>query len=235
MTSSVTPDIKDIKIEKIAKISKVAKAAKKVVKHISSEKSSLSESSILSKSLTEDNKTQSIVDKVLMFVKHPKFKWVVIGVILIALALGYFKYQQKLKAAKKQLDKADVKPSDQDLLKQQLLKQQIEMAQIQAAAQQASQMQAQQTAQMQAQQAAQMQAQQMQAQVNQNVVKESMVNTKKGKKYRPPTPSDSSEDSNSSEEVFIEDKNVMRHNLTQEEMNAIDRHLEDVKIDHMHE
>lgn len=234
MTSSVTPDIKDIKIEKIAKISKVAKAAKKVVKHISSEKSPLSESSILSKSLTEDNKTQSIVDKVLMFVKHPKFKWVVVGVILIALALGYFKYQQKLKAANKLKEKDDIKTPDQDLLKQQLLKQQIEMAQIQAVNQQAAQMQAQQAAQQAALQAAQMQAQ-IQAQVNQNIVNESMVNTKKGKKNRPPTPSDSSEDSNSSEEVFIEDKNVMRHNLTQEEMNAIDRHLEDVKIDHLHE
>ena len=47
MTSSITPDIKDIKIEKLSKVAKVAKAAKKMAKHISSEKSPLTEWSIL--------------------------------------------------------------------------------------------------------------------------------------------------------------------------------------------
>ncbi len=40
-------------------------------------------------------------------------------------------------------------------------------------------------------------------------------------------------DTTSSEEIFIEDKNVMEHNLTAEEMYAIDRQLEDVNIDHL--
>jgi hypothetical protein len=232
MTSSVTPDIKIEKIAKIAKISKIAKAAKKVVKHISSEKSPFSESSVLSKSLSDSKSEKSIIDKVLMFVKHPKFKWVVLGVILITLALGYFKYQQKLKAAKNKLEKTETKNSDKDVLRQQLLKQQFEMAQIQAA-QQAAQMQAQmQAAQQVSHQSSHQASHQSQAS---QVSKESMVNTKKSKKHRPPTPSDSSESSNSSEEVFIEDQNVMRHNLTQEEMNEIDRHLENVNIDNLHE
>lgn len=40
-------------------------------------------------------------------------------------------------------------------------------------------------------------------------------------------------DSSSSDEIFIEDKNIMEHNLTAEEMKAIDRQLEDVNIDHL--
>lgn len=43
----------------------------------------------------------------------------------------------------------------------------------------------------------------------------------------------STESDSSSEEVFIEDKNIMNHNLTQDEINAIDKQLEDGGIDHI--
>ncbi len=43
----------------------------------------------------------------------------------------------------------------------------------------------------------------------------------------------SEESDSSSEEVFIEHENVMSHNLTVDEMNAIDKQLEDVNINEM--
>ncbi len=39
--------------------------------------------------------------------------------------------------------------------------------------------------------------------------------------------------SESSEEVFIEDEHILNHNLTAEEMNSIDKQLEDVNIDNL--
>jgi hypothetical protein len=41
------------------------------------------------------------------------------------------------------------------------------------------------------------------------------------------------EDTESSDEVFIENENVMVHNLTIDEMNAIDKQLEDININNM--
>ncbi len=225
--SSVTPDIKEIKIEKIVKpvkLPKISKAAKKVVKALSSESSSVlsSESVVVP---VDTNKSLSLPQKLLSFTKHPKFKLVLLGIILIIAAVAYFKYQQKLKETKKPVSTPNVsndaskEQSKQDLIRQQFLKQQIELAQFQQL-QQAQQAHLAQAAQ--AAQAAQVPVSHYQPAKQTNKPKQQ-------KKV------ESSEDENSSEEVLVEDQNVMKHNLTQEEMNAIDKQLEDVKLDNLNE
>jgi hypothetical protein len=198
--SSETPEVLSEKVAKVAKVAKsVKKVAHKVVKHLTSESSSSAVSEAINKKL-------SLVDKVLGFTKHPKFKWIVFVFIVVVGALTYFKYQKILK--ERLLSAKQKMQSPQELLKQTLqnqLKKQFDMEQ--------------------------MHSQQAHVQQVRPPVKQ-VKQTKKEKKVEPPPPESSSEDT-SDEEVFLEDPNIMKHNLTQEEMYAIDRQLEDVNLENL--
>jgi FtsZ-interacting cell division protein ZipA len=240
------------------------KASKSIVEsYISSdsEKSNLTTSFTSHSSASDvDSKTNGIINKIMEYVQHPKFKWVIIAILLCIFAFIYFKTQAKPvkkdakadakkdnlnvrlnknghpelvekdkqdkqvafgfkdKELQQKLEQLDNKQQQQFFMKQmqqQMQPQQPQHHHHQQAPPQHHQHQAQQQAQQQAPQQAPQQAQQQ------------------AQQQAPPPVSqqvelDASESDDSSEEVFIENENIMNHNLTREEMNAIDRQLEDV-------
>ncbi len=225
---------------------------------------------------------KNIFNYVLNLLKHPKFKWALIAILLCIVVFIYFRSQNK-KHVKDKTDpvKEDTRFENIDIQKDkngrpilvdkkeqeymdkitQLEKKEKELlakinqintnnilnkqasshqqeaharaqaqqeaqaraqAQQQAQAQARAQAQAQAQAQLQAQQQAQQQAQ-AQAQAQQQAHSRAQVQQQAQQQAR-----DNEEDTESSDEVFIENENVMNHNLTMDEMNAIDKQLEDM-------
>ncbi len=224
------------------------KASKSIVEsYISSdsEKSTLTTSFTSHSSATDiDSKSEGIINKIMEYINHPKFKWVVLALLLCIFAFIYFKTQSKPvkknskddakkdnlnvrlnknghpelvekdkpmtfgikdKSLQEKLEHLDNKQQQQFFMKQ--MQQQHHQHQHQMAPQQMApqQMAPQQMAPQMVPQQPQMAPQQQHQQAENDT-----------------------SDSESSEEVFIENENIMNHNLTMEEMNAIDKQLEDV-------
>lgn len=208
----------------------------------------------ISSSASKTNVNTNIIQRILGVVKHPKFKWMVIAVLLCVCVFVYFKSQNKQTKNKEQiedtrdakLDVIDGRPTlvnndkekeymDKMAQLQQKEKQLLEkMNQMNQMNNQRAQLIAQQVAQQEAQllaqraqheaQKVQQESQRPQPQTEANRARQNVINR---------APPRESMDSESSEEVFIENENVMNHNLTRDEMNAIDKQLEDINIDEM--
>lgn len=158
---------------------------------------------------------------------HPKVKWYVIGTMLCVVIFIYFKYQNK-QAAKKQDDfnvqpqptqtEPQPQPSEQNFdERDKMWVEKINMMQEQFNKQLA-----------------------VQASVNSQLMEKLQglnqqgLNRSQPPTTQPPMPNTllESSDETSESEVYIEDKNVMEHNLTAEEMKTIDMQLEDVHLMH---
>ncbi len=203
----------------MSSVSAAVKSAEELIESISSS----TERSNLTTTFTNNtivNKSSGFFTKFLDIISHPKFKWILLAIILTIIAFLYFKSQNK------QIEKHS--PNDatynvvQDENGKPLLVEVSDMPNVEQMKQQTDQQTRQQIRQQMEQQMEQQTDQQNRQQVNQQ--------KKQNKKSISPI-SEESEDS--SDEVFIEDENIMKHNLTAEEMNAIDRQLEDVNIDHL--
>ena len=247
--------------------------------------------------LTDSVSKKNIIQTILGVVKHPKFKWIVIAILLCVCVFVYFKSQNKqtkkeqiedtrldiiqdkngrpmlvdlkekeymdkisqLEQKEKQLQekinqinanniRSNNNQQDAQKLTPQVAQQaqQAEAAhraaqQATAAAQRAQQAQQAAAAQRAAQQAQQAQhAQQAQqaaaaqrAQQTQQAEAAQRAQQAQQAAAANRAAQHASVESESSEEVFIENENVMNHNLTRDEMNAIDKQLEDINIDDM--
>jgi hypothetical protein len=195
----------------VAKVSKAAKAAKKIVEKItSSEKSDLTTSfsnTASEKAVTLVKQTGGYVTALKSVFTHPKFKWIIIFVLLCGVAFYYFKFQRKNKLPIRLGPLKAQQPAPQQNIFQQHMAMKQNMLNNEAV-----QMQAQAQAEAQARAHAQMMLKKTQE-------------VKKPVQRAQPIQESSDE---SSEEVFIEDNKVMEHNLTADEMHAIDKQLEDV-------
>ena len=199
--------------------SSVVKSVKELVDSLTN---SSSEKSQLTTTFTDNTSTVSekvvqasngILDTIMNIIKHPKFKWILVTIILCTLILFYFKSQNKQDKPKDKSKKEPIKekltqdnhmPSEKEIhallekeLKDKLIREQM-----------------------------------LQAHLNQHQ-HQHQPQHKPPQKSQPPPPPQEESDSDSSEEVFIEDENVMNHNLTMDEMNAIDMQLEDVNLDNL--
>ena len=228
------------------------KASKSIVEsYISSnsEKSDLTTSFTSHSSVTDvDIKANGIINKIMDYVQHPKFKWVVIAILLCVFAFVYFKTQSKpvKKDAKGDAKKDNLNvrlnknghpelvEKDKPLafgFKDPELQQKIE--QLDNKQQQIFMKQMQQQMQMPQQQ---MQMPQQAHQQHQHMAppQQQMAPQQAQHHHQQAVPQpvtqqkEESDSSEESEEVFIENENIMNHNLTMEEMNAIDKQLEDV-------
>ena len=250
------------------------KASKSIVdSYISS-----TERSDLTTSFTENTPTLSdsfpqknIIKTILGIVKHPKFKWIVIAILLCMCVFVYFKSQNKhtKQANKEQIEDTrlditqdkDGRPILVDLKekeymdkisqleqKEKQFQEKINTNNIQQASQNIQQVsqrtQQQQAASHSSQQAAQQAAeaqrvQQAVQQVSQRAQQEAQRSQQEAQRSQQEAQRSQQvhqtieQESESSEEVFIENENVMNHNLTREEMNAIDKQLEDININNM--
>ncbi len=231
------------------------KASKSIVESYVSSNSERSDltTSFTSHSSATDVDNNSIVNKIMVYIQHPKFKWVVIALLLCIFAFIYFKTQSKpVKKNVKENPKKDNlnvklnKNGHPELVekdkpvafgfKDKELQQKIEQLDnkqqqlfLQQMAQKMNQHMAHQhMAHPQMMQPQQMQPQQMQPQQMQPQKTQSQNNKPAEQAQNAPPQQVDSESSDESEEVFIENENIMNHNLTMEEMNAIDKQLEDV-------
>lgn len=158
-------------------------------------------------------KKNGIFFNILSFVSHPKFKWYILGIILCVVAFIYFKFQnikpkEKLPNENKQ-EFANQNDNINVLLE---TRDNAWLSKINTLKQQFNTQLA------------------TQADVNAQLLAQLQNAHKHTKPSKQP---EQSSETNSSEEIFIEDKNVQEHNLTADEMNAIDKQLEDVNMDHL--
>jgi type III secretory pathway component EscV len=245
---------------------------------------SSTERSDLTTSFTENTPTLSdslpkknIIQTILGVVKHPKFKWIVIAVLLCVCVFVYFKSQNKQtkQANKEQIEDTrldiiqdkDGRPILVDLKEKEYMDKisQLEQKEKQLndkinqmnannmrrnnmrsdnmrsdnnqhpntqvpstqKAQEAAQ-RAQEAAYRVQQEAAAAQKAQQEAAAAQRAQEEAYRAQQEAAAAQR-----AQQESESSEEVFIENENVMNHNLTRDEMNAIDKQLEDINIDDM--
>jgi hypothetical protein len=245
------------------------KASKSIVdSYVSS-----TERSDLTTSFTEHSVTSSttaksgknIIQTILGIVKHPKFKWMVIAVLLCICVFVYFKSQNKQtkKDNKEQIEDTrlditqdkDGRPILVDLKEKKYMDKisQLEQKEKQlnekinqitannmrsnnnqpAKAQQADAIAAQRAQHAEAQQAAAMQRARQEAEAQQAAIAIQRAQQAEAQHAASLQRAQQMVESDSSEEVFIENENVMNHNLTRDEMNAIDKQLEDINIDDM--
>jgi len=179
--------------------------------------------------------SSSIIQKILSFISQPKFKWYLLGLLLCVVAFIYFKFQNKKpKKEDFNVDKAQETPeakvpeNNNDMKENiTLLLQERDKEWINKMNNIKNQYNTQLATQ------ADVNSKLMQQLNEQNLRLQSQQNkTPSHQKASQPTQHQLSE-SSCSEEIFIEDKNVMEHNLTAEEMKAIDKQLEDVNLDHL--
>jgi hypothetical protein len=187
-------------------------------------------------SVTSDN---GILPQILKFVSQPKFKWYILGLLLCIVAFVYFKFQNK--KPKPPVDEPTKEPAKNEQEGFNVQKHEIEtsiaerdklwISKINEMKQDFTNQLA------------------IQADVNSQLI--AQLNNAKKHQYQkthstPRAPQQTQQptiikqhdseqltETSNSEEIFIEDKNVMEHNLTAEEMNAIDKQLEDVNLDHL--
>ena len=185
---------------------------------------------------THSNTTNTIMKTVMNIVKHPKFKWIIIAGLLCICVFFYFKKQNK-QIKKEQLEdtrlnSVEISQSNDgrpilvnkekvymDKIKQleNKIQENIQQSNLaQKAKNQPSQSQPQPQHQPQHQSQHQSQHQHQPQHQPQQAQYVSQM-----------------DDTESSDEVFIENSNVMNHNLTMDEMNAIDKQLEDININDM--
>ncbi len=210
--SSTTSSIQEI-IEKSPKIvekttKKVVKGASKVAKKIIE---SFTESEHLTASYTDHSVTEQVsnvtmvLNKAKEMLNNPKVKWVFLAILLCIAAFLYFRMQKK---------RSDTKPKEEhDLNVIENKNGQPELIQMPTPPPIVPQFDA-------------VAMERAMREKIENEMREKMI--QENAKRNPPVP-----DSDSSDEVFIEDENVLNHNLTAEEMNAIDKQLEDVNLDHL--
>ena len=205
------------------------KASKSIVdSYISSTERSDLTTTFTEHTISETNVSSNsgIFGTIINVIKHPKFKWAVIAVLLCICALVYFKNQNKvMKDNKKEnIDKKEpINNKEQEYMQKMNeleIKEKILLEKM-------NQFNTQIKAQMQIpKNQPQMQVPRPQPQPQMQVPRpQPQPQHQHQHQHHPQQPSNESE---SSEEVFIENENVMNHNLTMEEMNAIDRQLEDV-------
>ena len=191
---------------------KVAKVAKKIIESFTQSDNKLTESftdhSISTVTEKVSNVTM-ILTKVKDVLNNPKVKWVFLAVLLCVAALLYFRMQKK-QSDKKPKDAHNLNVINENNGRPELVQlpqppvfQQPPQPQFDMAAVERAL------------------RERIENEMRERVVQENI-------KRNLPVP-----ESESSEEVFIEDENVLNHNLTAEEMNAIDRQLEDVNLDNL--
>ncbi len=198
--------------------------------------------------VTSVKKSAGFFSKIIGFISQPKFKWYILGLLLCVIAFIYFKFQNKklnkrnenntekkeefninnieqennLNNTLEERDKVWISKINE--MKQQFNNQLATQAEINT--QLVAKLQTQQTQQThQTPQSQQVSAKKQNSQKNNTNIQQPLP--------QQPQLTEQLTDTTSSEEIFIEDKNVMEHNLTAEEMYAIDRQLEDVNIDHL--
>jgi len=177
----------------------------------------------------------SIVSKILGFISQPKFKWYILGMLLCIVAFVYFKFQNKPKKNKTEQMNVDItedKPVENKNLPNENINLLLEerdkewINKINSMKQQYNTQLATQ-ADVNAQLIAQLQA------IQRQNTQPPQPQPPRQSAPKQKQPIEHLSESSQSEEIFIEDKNVMDHNLTAEEMNAIDKQLEDVNLDHL--
>lgn len=180
-----------------------------------------------------------IMTQVLSFISHPKFKWYILGVLLCIVAFIYFKFQNR-KIPKQENLSNDTKENVTNNMNKNLNKDtNVELEErdklwINKFNDMKQQFNSQLAAQVDinTQLVAKLQNQQMQTIKNQPLQGNTQGNSQ-GTVVQKKEQNEQLSESTNSEEIFIEDKNVMEHNLTAEEMNAIDKQLEDVNLEHL--
>jgi hypothetical protein len=236
------------------------KASKSIVdSYVSS-----TERSDLTTSFTENTPTLSntglkktIIQTILGIVKHPKFKWMVIAVLLCICVFVYFKSQNR---QTKQANKEQIEDTRLDIAKdkdgrpilvnlkekeymdtisqmEQREKQlhekihQMNSNNMRSNNNQQSKQHQDMIAAQQAQQAAAFHRAQQEAEAQR--AQRARQEAEAQRAQKPISHREPESESESSDEVFIENENVMNHNLTRDEMNAIDKQLEDININNM--
>ena len=189
--------------------------------------------------ITSINNSDGIMSKLLGLISQPKFKWYILGLLLCIVAFIYFKFQNKtlnkqseeIKAEQKEEFNVDVDvdkiEKDNNLNNTLEERDKLWINKINELKQQFNNQLATQ-ADINTQLVAKLQAQ-PQIQIPPPIQKHPPPQKQQASKQ----PVEQLTETTSSEEIFIEDKNVMEHNLTAEEMNAIDKQLEDVNLDHL--
>lgn len=202
--------------------------------------------------ITSTTDNNGIVSKMLKFASQPKFKWYILGLLLCIVAFTYFKFQNKTKktpAEHLNTEDTSVKSPDKDTDQSQTKEQKLNLIleerdkewinKINSMKQQfntqlVSQVDANTHLIAQLQTMQQQHAQQHPPQPPQPQPQPRQPSShSKQSIFKQKQPIEHLSESSHSEEIFIEDKNVMEHNLTAEEMNAIDKQLEDVNLDHL--
>lgn len=190
---------------------------------------------------------QPILNKVLDILKHPKIKWVLIGLVLCAVSFFYLNTQKSKisKLNKKQIENTNVntelnennrpilvdkkeyieKLANLELKEKQLLEKINKMNNP------ASQMY-QNVYKPHVHQHQQSIPQQPKPQQSIPQQPQPQPSIPLPPKKIPDQPTIYEEDDNSSEEVFIENENVRNHNLTMDEMNVINKQLENINMEY---
>lgn len=182
--------------------------------------------------ITSVNNTSGIFSKILGIVSQPKFKWFVLGLLLCVVAFIYFKFQNK--KLNKQTEETKPEQKEEFNIDNVEKENNLNNALDERDRLWITKMN------------------ELKQQFNNQLATQADINTQLVAKLQaqsqpqpPPQPSQQKQqnvkqqhveqltDTTSSEEIFIEDKNVMDHNLTAEEMHAIDKQLEDVNLDHL--
>ena len=187
-------------------------------------------------SVASDN---GILPQILKFVSQPKFKWYVLGLLLCIVAFVYFKFQNK--KPKPAVDEPTKEPEKNEQEGFNSQNHEIEtsiaerdklwISKINEMKQEFNNQLARQ-ADVNSQLIAQLNnAQNIQHQ--KNISRQRAPRQTQQQTIIKQNDSEQLTETSNSEEIFIEDKNVMEHNLTAEEMNAIDKQLEDVNLDHL--
>ncbi len=198
---------------------------------------SFTEHSVTSSTIAKSGK--NIIQTILGVVKHPKFKWMVIAVLLCICVFVYFKSQNKQtkKTNKEQIEdtRLDITPDKDgrpilvDVKEKEYMNKLSQLEQREKQLQEKiNQINANNN-----QQAAIQRAQQAQMAEQLQRAQEAQRAEQLQRAQQPPQRVEQAQETESSEEVFIENENVMNHNLTRDEMNAIDKQLEDINIDDM--
>ena len=224
------------------------KASKSIVESYvsSTEKSDLTTSFTSNSSVSENDSglTNGIMEKVMIVFKHPKFKWIVIAILLCVCAFIYFKTQKKSSKSVKEdtrKDKIDVKLNKNGrpelVEKDKSVKFEFKDKNLQKKLEDLDNKQQQQFLMNHMQQMNQQPQPQHQHHMPQAPQAPPVLQVPKVPQ-QPQVPQVSQQpqavakeidsDETESDEVFIENENIMNHNLTMEEMNAIDKQLEDV-------
>ncbi len=242
--------------------SSALKASKSIVESYvsSSEKNNIT-TTFTDHTVSETNMNLSkknILSVVLNIVKHPKFKWAIIAILLCVAVFIYFRTQHKHKKTDKKEDTRNVvnehleiqkdkngKPVIVDKKEQEYMNKitQLEQKEKELASKinqintnnilnKQNQQEAKKIEQNQ-QEARRMEQIQQEARRMEQIQQEARRLEQIQQEARRMEQLQKEKDTESSDEVFIENENVMGHNLTIDEMNAIDKQLEDININNM--